>query len=99
MTLKTPQPERPTALITGSSRGLGLTLADFLAAQGYTLIVTARHKAALAAAAETLKRYGHPVYALAGDVTDAVHRHALAELVRGQGGLDLLVNNASDLGI
>ena len=99
MTSKTPQPERPTALITGSSRGLGLTLADFLAAQGYTLIVTARHKAALAAAAETLKRYGHPVYALPGDVTDALHRHALAEVVRGQGGLDLLVNNASDLGV
>ena len=87
------------ALITGSSRGLGLTLADFLAAQGYTLIVTARNQTALGAAVKTLGRYGHPVYALPGDVTDPAHRHALAKAVFEQGGLDLLVNNASDLGV
>lgn len=93
-----PAPRLKTALITGSSRGLGLTLADFLAVQGYTLIVTARGKAALAEAAQTLGRYGHPVHALAGDITDPAHRRALAGLANEQGGLDLLVNNASDLG-
>ena len=88
----------PVALVTGSSRGLGLTLADFLAAQGYTLVIDARSETALAAAAQSLRRYGHPVYALVGDVTDPAHRRALAETVQAQGGLDLLVNNASDLG-
>lgn len=85
-----------TALITGSSRGLGLTLADFLAAQGYTLILSARGEADLRAAAQGLERYGHPVTALPGDVSDPVHRRALAEAAGG--GLDLLVNNASALG-
>ena len=87
------------ALITGSSRGLGLTLADFLATQGYTLIIDARDEIALEAAAQGLRRYGHPVYAISGDVRDPAHRHALGELVRERGGLQLLVNNASDLGI
>lgn len=94
-------PEKPApkvALITGSSRGLGLTLADFLAAQGYTLILTARGEEALAEAAAGLS-YGYPVYALPGDVTDPAHRRALAECAAEQGGLDLLVNNASDLGV
>lgn len=85
-----------TALITGSSRGLGLTLADFLAAQGYTLILSARGEADLRAAAQGLERYGHPVTALPGDVRDPAHRRALAEVAGG--GLDLLVNNASALG-
>ncbi len=86
------------ALITGSSRGLGLALADFLAAQGYALVVTARQKDTLADAAASLKRYGGPVTALAGDVTDAAHRQTLIQAAAALGGLDLLVNNASDLG-
>ena len=90
---------RKVALITGSSRGLGLTLADFLAAQGYTLILTARDGKALAEAQAKLEGYGHPVYALPGDVTDPAHRRTLAQLALEQGGLDLLVNNASDLGV
>lgn len=97
-TLTSPQSAN-VALLTGSSRGLGLTLADFLAAQGYTLIIDARDETALEAAAQRLKRYGHPVYALPGDVSDPEHRRALGEVVREQGGLDLLVNNASDLGV
>ncbi len=92
-----PQPVK-TALITGPSRGLGFTLADFLAAQGYTLIINARDETALEAVAQSLGRYGHPVYAFPGDVRDPDHRRVLAEVVRDQGGLDLLVNNASDLG-
>ncbi len=87
----------PTALITGASRGLGETLADFLAAQGYTLILTARTDTELAQVVQKLD-YGHPVYGLPGDVADAAHRRALAGFAAEQGGLDLLVNNASDLG-
>ena len=86
------------ALITGSSRGLGLALADFLAAQGYALVVTARHEDTLNEAAESLKRYGNPVTAVAGDVTDAAHRQTLIRAAAALGGLDLLVNNASELG-
>ncbi len=95
----TTKPTPKVALITGSSRGLGRTLADFLVVQGYSLILTARHADALDETAEALKKYGHPLVALAGDVTAAAHRRALAQTVQGLGGLDLLVNNASDLGV
>lgn len=97
--IQTETPSQKVALITGSSRGLGRTLAEFLAVQGYSLILTARHADPLQETAKALKRHGHPVYALAGDVTDAAHRSTLARVVEDQGGLDLLVNNASDLGV
>ena len=83
------------AVVTGASRGLGSTLAGFLAGAGYDLVVTARGRAALEAAAATLPGEGD-VRTLAGDVTDPAHRKALAEAVGDS--LDLLVLNASALG-
>lgn len=91
------QHSRPVALITGASRGLGATLARFLAGQGYNLILTARGGEALAAIAAELAT-GSAVTALAGDVADASHRRRLIEAAQGFGGLDLLINNASLLG-
>jgi NAD(P)-dependent dehydrogenase (short-subunit alcohol dehydrogenase family) len=38
------------------------------------------------------------VIAIAGDVTDAAHRRALADAAREAGGLDAIMNNASILG-
>ena len=87
-----------TALITGASRGLGKTLAQFLAAQGTNLILTARGSEALDAAANELSKFGGRTITLAGDVADAKHRRALAQAADELGGLDLLVNNASILG-
>jgi NAD(P)-dependent dehydrogenase (short-subunit alcohol dehydrogenase family) len=84
------------ALITGASRGLGLVLARFLAAQGYRLILTARDPGPLDDAARELSKLTE-VHALSGDVRDAGHRRALAG-VSGER-LQLLINNASDLGI
>src|SRR5262245_9295269 len=86
-----------TALITGASRGLGLALARGLAARGWNLILTARDPERLRAVRDELARVTH-VAALAGDVTDADHRAALAVLARGHAGLDALVNNAGTLG-
>jgi uncharacterized protein (TIGR02246 family) len=92
------RPDRRVALITGASRGLGATLAGFLAGQGYSLILTARGGDALQTTAETLKKYHTAVIALAGDVTDPAHRQQLLEAAQSLGRLDLLVNNASELG-
>lgn len=87
----------PTALITGASRGLGLALAQALASRGWRLIVDAKGAEALQTAAADLAT-ATVVTAISGDVTDPVHRQALAEAARAAGGLDALVNNASVLG-
>src|SRR3989442_5386784 len=86
------------ALITGASRGLGYTLAEFLARQRWTLILTARHENALGAAAERLRAAGAVVTAVPGDVARPSDRRAIAAAARRAGRLDLLVNNASELG-
>jgi NAD(P)-dependent dehydrogenase (short-subunit alcohol dehydrogenase family) len=86
-----------TALVTGASRGLGLALARQLAQQGWNLIIDARGTEALEAARAELSQHTQ-VAAIAGDVTDATHRRALAQAVQIFGTLDLLVNNASILG-
>ena len=89
--------ESRTALITGASRGLGLALARALAEGNWTLIIDARGAEALEAARAELAEQTR-VVAVAGDVTDAVHRQALARAARAAGGLDVLVNNAGILG-
>lgn len=86
-----------TALITGASRGLGLALARALATHRWNLIIDARGATALEAARVELAALTQ-VTAIPGDVTDPIHRCALADAVRVFGGLDLLVNNAGMLG-
>ncbi len=90
-------PTSHTALITGASRGLGLALARALAQRSWHLIIDARGAEALKAASAELSRLTY-VTAIAGDVTDKAHRHALAVAARAAGGLEGLVNNASRLG-
>jgi NAD(P)-dependent dehydrogenase (short-subunit alcohol dehydrogenase family) len=84
-------------IVTGASRGLGLVIARVLATRGYRLVIGGRDREALAAAAGELGRHA-PVVPIAGDITDAAVRAALIEAARQLGGLDVLVNNASELG-
>lgn len=86
------------ALITGASRGLGLAIARVLARRGYGLAIGGRDGAALAAAAGELSRDAPAVAPVAGDITDASVRARLIGAARQLGGLDVLVNNASELG-
>lgn len=87
------------ALITGASRGLGATVAGFLADQGYDLVITARGEEALEAAARSLSERGRRIAAVAGEVADPAHRRRLVDEAGKLGRLDLLVNNASELGV
>src|SRR5262245_5101728 len=86
------------ALVTGASRGLGVVIADVLADRGYDLVVGARGAEPLQQAADALAGRGTRVVAVAGDVTDAAVRARLVDAARALGGLDVLVNNASELG-
>lgn len=92
-----PNPTHPVALITGASRGLGLSLAGALATQGWWLVLDGRGAEPLEKACKELSQLTR-VVGLPGDVTDMVHRQALVEAVAGLGGIDALVNNASYLG-
>jgi NAD(P)-dependent dehydrogenase (short-subunit alcohol dehydrogenase family) len=90
---------RRTALITGGSRGLGLALARHLAADGWNLVVDGRDADALERARREVDSAGRgTVIALAGDIADPVHAAALVNAAAGQGGFELLVNNAGTLG-
>ena len=89
---------RRTALVTGASKGLGRVIATFLARSAYDVVITARGVNALADVEQQLTKEGARVHAIAGDVTGAEHRRRLAEAIEELGGLDVLVNNASDLG-
>lgn len=86
--------QRPTALVTGASRGFGRAVALALADRGWRLVLDARSRADLDAVAALAPGS----VAVAGDVTSPIHREALTAAVEVLGGLDLLVNNASELG-
>jgi gluconate 5-dehydrogenase len=88
-----------TALVTGSSRGLGRALADGLLQAGCSVALHGRDTDALErAAAElaaTAERTGASVHHAAFDVTDAAAVEAgVAALQAELGPLDILVNNA-----
>ena len=86
------------AIVTGASRGLGEVIARVLAERGYDLVIGARDQAALDRARERLTESRRRVVAIAGDVTDAAVRRRWIDAARDLGSLDVLVNNASELG-
>jgi gluconate 5-dehydrogenase len=84
-----------TALVTGSSQGLGLAIARGLAQAGAALVLNGRDERKLTAAAEALGAEGAKVHAAAFDVTDgAAAAAAVARAEAEFGVIDILVNNA-----
>jgi len=81
--------------ITGGTSGLGLALVRHLHAQGAQIAFVARHKDRVAAVARD-----HPgAHGIVGDVSIKGDIYPMALQILGDlGGLDVLVNNASDLG-
>lgn len=84
-----------TALITGSSRGLGLAFAEGLAEAGAALVVNGSNKERLAETAAGLRKKGYKVDESAFDVTD---EQAIVEAFKGFDAadlaIDILINNA-----
>ena len=83
------------ALITGSSRGIGLGIAQVMAEAGAEILLNGRNQEALGSAAATLADTGAAVKALAFDVTSEESvDEAIAYAENEIGPIDILVNNA-----
>jgi gluconate 5-dehydrogenase len=84
-----------TALITGSSRGLGRAMAEGLAAAGAVVVLNGSDKGRLSSAAADLSASGYTVHEAAFDVTDEAAVVATFERLDAEGiEIDILVNNA-----
>ena len=84
-----------TALVTGASRGLGISFARGLAKANSNLVIAARDFDRLTAVASDLEQYGGRVVPIKADVArmedaEAMVQRAISEF----GHLDILVNNA-----
>jgi NAD(P)-dependent dehydrogenase (short-subunit alcohol dehydrogenase family) len=86
-----------TALVTGSSRGIGADTVRYLAQAGANVVVNYRNKAPRAEKLATeLRELGVEALVVGADLTDAESVQAmLADVERTFGGLDILVLNAS----
>jgi len=84
-----------TALITGSTDGVGRYVAERLAAEGARVIVHGRDRARGEAVVERIMRQGGDARLLIADLSSLAEVRLLAEAVRRDSdGLDALVNNA-----
>ncbi len=82
------------AIVTGSTRGIGLAIAKALNAHGAQVVISSENEADCAQVGRELD-----MVAIAADVTDAAQLAALVDgTVRHHGGLDILVCNAGITG-
>jgi hypothetical protein len=90
------EPQRPLALVTGASAGLGAAFAKAYAARGYDLALVARRIDRLEALARELKAaHGTRAFAVRADLSEWEAHTAVMEEVAAQGRtVDALVNNA-----
>jgi len=87
--------EGKTAVVTGGSSGIGLAVAERLAAEGAHVFVTGRRQKELDAAVETIGS----ATAVPGDISDPADLDRLYDAVRERGrGLDTVFANAGTAG-
>ena len=84
-----------TALITGSSSGIGALYASRLAERGYDLILVARNRNKLnAIATEITAKTGRSVQAIPTDLTESYDLACVEEFLRSDPTITMLVNDA-----
>jgi len=88
-------PERPVALITGASSGIGRALALRLGSAGYSVGLIARREELIKATSDQIRGAGGRAFAAAADVSDRdALSAAVAELESHLGPADVMVANA-----
>ncbi len=87
--------EGKVVLITGSSRGLGLTIAEKFALAGAKLVMCARDEEELARTRAQVAEFGTRVLTIPCDVSDPEQvKHCVEQATAHFGQIDILVNNA-----
>lgn len=88
--------ENRTALVTGASRGIGASIAERLAADGFNVIVNyAGNETAAHQVVEKIEAAGGKAIATQADVSDATAVKRMFDSAETAfGGIDILVNNA-----
>jgi len=95
MTTQSTTQAQGIALITGASTGIGAIYADRLAKRGHDLILVARNRERLASLARRLANdTGRKIETVAADLTAAADLHRVEDILRSNGGISVLVNNA-----
>jgi 3-oxoacyl-[acyl-carrier protein] reductase len=88
--------DRPVALITGASRGIGRAIALELASIGHAVVVNfARNADAAAEVVDSIRAASGQAIAIGADVASTADRASLVTRTLGEfGRIDVLVNNA-----
>ncbi len=87
--------QRPVAMVTGASSGIGLAIARKLAADGYDLAICARREDRLREAADMLRRQDIDVLVQVVDLREEAQILSFFAAVKDRWGrLDALINNA-----
>lgn len=83
-------------IITGSSKGIGLAIAEKLCQNGAKVVISSRKQDACTEIANGLKEKGYQASGIACHVGDADQRNKLVEqTVAAYGRIDVLINNAA----
>ena len=84
------------AVVTGGSKGLGLSMASGLASAGADVVIVSRHQSEAAAVAEQLAtQFGRRAIGVQADVAVEADTTAMADRVMNElGRVDILINNA-----
>jgi glucose 1-dehydrogenase len=87
------------AVVTGSSRGLGLAMARLLGLHGASVVLASRSDADVAVAVERLRSEGIEASGRRCDMAELADVEALRDEALRQGTLDIWVNNAGASGV
>ncbi|MCC6244548.1 MAG: SDR family oxidoreductase [Gemmatimonadaceae bacterium] len=84
------------AIVTGGTRGIGLSIATTLARAGARVVISSRRAEHVDAAVHAMRAEGLEVVGVAGNMANATDAHALAaRAVEHFDGIDIIVNNAA----
>lgn len=86
--------DRPRALITGASSGIGAAFAQSLAQKGFDLILHGRRQEKLAEVAKNLEKYTISTDVIIAELSRTEELRKVEECIQALDRLDMLINNA-----